>query len=352
MTDTDFTWHDAERIVRFGEGAIADAPELLGTGYLLLTTPRAAAMAPQVAEGAGRLREIGPGLVDVLSAALLAEEDGLRDAPGGLLVALGGGRVIDVAKAVAAAVGTPLRVAAIPTTLSAAEMTGVHRHAAGVDPSTPRVRPAIVINDPVLSASQPADALAASAANSLAHAVEGPLTIRASPVPAMAAERAVALTAAAYGPASGDGANPDRTALALAALLSGATIDSTGYGLHHVLSQTLVREAGLAHGKANAAILPHSLGALRERSPAALARLETAARAGAGQGEHETDGQALERLAHRLASLAGASRLSELGVDPAELPRLAELASGRAELDLIPPRADAGELRSLLERAA
>ena len=50
---------------------------------------------------------------------------------GELLVALGGGRVIDVAKALAAA-DPPRRVAAIPTTLSGAEMTAVHRHVAGV----------------------------------------------------------------------------------------------------------------------------------------------------------------------------------------------------------------------------
>ena len=38
----DFTWRDGERIVRFGRGALAEAPDLLGDGYVLLTTPRAA----------------------------------------------------------------------------------------------------------------------------------------------------------------------------------------------------------------------------------------------------------------------------------------------------------------------
>ena len=45
---------------------------------------------------------------------------------------------------------------AVPTTLSGAEMTRVHRHAAGVDESTPRVRCAVVVFDPALAASQPA----------------------------------------------------------------------------------------------------------------------------------------------------------------------------------------------------
>ena len=45
------------------------------------------------------------------------------------LVALGGGRVIDTAKAIAAVRGG--RVCAMPTTLSGAEMTTIHRLPAG-----------------------------------------------------------------------------------------------------------------------------------------------------------------------------------------------------------------------------
>jgi alcohol dehydrogenase class IV len=149
----------------------------------------------------------------------------------------------------------------VPTTLSAAEMTAVHRRAAGADGSLPGVRPAIVVNDPALSASQPEQALAASAANALGHAAEGPATIRASPLPALAGREAARLIGAAYGR---DG-EPDRDTLALGALLSGYAIDASGYGLHHVLSQTLARFGGVGHGQANAAMLPHTLVALERR---------------------------------------------------------------------------------------
>ena len=133
-------------------------------------------------------------------------------------------------------------------------MTRGHRHARGVDPATPRVRPRIVLNDPALSASQPAGDLAASAANALGHAIEGPLTPRASPVPGARRPR---------GGAPARRTEDDRDALALGALLSGYVIDSTGYGLHHVLAQTLARFAGVWHGQANAAMLPHTTVALR-----------------------------------------------------------------------------------------
>src|SRR3954465_1025830 len=244
-----FTWQDGERTIRFGRGTIADAGELLGAGYTLLTTERAEAGAPAVVAAAGAVHHARPGRVDEI-----AEE--LRETVSGeLLVALGGGRVIDVTKALAAVAGPPVRAPALPTTLSAAEMSKGRRQAAGAPSGTPNVRPAIVINDPDLSASQPVAELAASAANSLGQAVEGAVTVQASPVPVLAAHEAVRLTEAAY---AGAGDEPDREALALAALLSGYTIDHAGLGLHHVLCPALVRFVGAGHGPANAAMLPHT----------------------------------------------------------------------------------------------
>jgi len=323
-----FSWQDGERLIRFGRGALADAPALLDEPYTLLTTERAAALAPDVEAGAEHVRQVGPGRVDELAGALL---DDLPAAA--LLVALGGGRIIDVAKALAAA-RPPCRVAAIPTTLSAAEMTAVHRRAAGTAAGVPGVRPAIVINDPALSASQPEGELAASAANALAHALEGPLTPRSSPLPELAAREAARLLATAW-----NTPEPDRDALALGALLSGYVIDSTGYGLHHVLSQTLVRVAGVGHGPANAALLPHTLAALRRRSPDRLEALAL------GLGADPTV------VAAALARRAGAARLRDLGVTEEQLDACARAAAGRPELALTPPPADEAELRALYAAA-
>jgi alcohol dehydrogenase class IV len=319
---SDFTWRDGERTIRFGRGALADAPELLGDRYVLLTTPRAAAQAPAVTATAAAVHDVAPGRVDDVAGDLLETVDGE------LFVALGGGRVIDVAKALAAA--RQVQAAAIPTTLSAAEMTRGHRHARGVDPSTPRVRPRIVINDPALSASQPEHDLAASAANALGHAIEGPLTPKASPVPVLAAREAARLLAHDH--------DPD--ALALGALLSGYVIDSAGYGLHHVLAQTLARFAGVWHGRANAAMLPHTIVALRQRNPDALAALDEAA------------GIAMEALARRLAQRADAQQLRDLGVSEADLETCVREAVGRrADLAGTPPAADEAEIRALYEAA-
>jgi len=318
----DFTWRDGERIVRFGRGALADAPDLLDDGYVLLTTPRAAASAPAVVAGARAVHHVPAGRVDEVAGDLL---DAVR---GELLVALGGGRVVDVAKALAAAHGAG--AAAIPTTLSAAEMTRGHRHARGVDPATARVRPRIVLNDPALSASQPDGDLAASAANALGHAIEGTLTPRASPVPVLAAREAARLLAHEH----------DRDALALGALLAGYVIDSAGYGLHHVLAQTLARFAGVWHGQANAAMLPHTTVALRRRAPEALAALDGAA------------GVQMEALARRLAHHAGAQQLQDLGVTEDALETcIGEVMKRGRDLEGTPPAASEPEVRSLYEAA-
>jgi alcohol dehydrogenase class IV len=293
----------------------------LGEGFVLLTTARAGEMAPQLAARAGAAFEIPAGQVDELAGALLGAVDAGQD---DLVVALGGGRVIDTAKALAAAraPGARPRVAAVPTTLSAAEMTAVHKRALGADASLPGIRPAIVVNDPALSASQPLTALAASAANALGHAAEGPATVRASPIPALAGREAARLIGKAYA----QDEQPDRDALALAALLSGYTIDACGYGLHHVMSQTLARVAGVGHAQANACMLPHTLPALARRG---------ACQAGL-----------LVQLASRLAARAQTVRLRDLGVTEQLLDSCADAASSRAELDLTPPRAERDELRT------
>jgi alcohol dehydrogenase class IV len=311
---TGFTWRDGERTIRFGRGALAEAPELLGPDYVLLTTDRARAVAPEVVARARAVHDVRAGEVLEIAGELRDEVDGE------LIAGLGGGRVVDVAKSLAGAAGPEVRAAAIPTTLSAAEMTSVHRQAEGAR----QVRPALVVNDPALSASQPAAERAASTANALGHAVEAPCTTTASPVPVLAALEAARLLTADL---------DDEDALALGALLSGYAMDATGYGLHHVVSQTLRAVAGLGHGTANAVMLPHTAAALRRRTPAALERLDTAA------------GDAVERLAAELARRSGATRLRELGVEAATLERVADAATRRPQL------ADRAELRSLLSAA-
>jgi alcohol dehydrogenase class IV len=326
MSDA-FRHVDAARTIVFGPDALAHAGDVVGEGYTLLSTPRAAATARGVVERAAAVIDVPAGQVDAVAAQLREHVTGTR------LVALGGGRVIDVAKALAAA-DPPRRVVAIPTTLSGAEMTPVHRHAAGVDPSTRGVRPAVVINDPALSASQPPAELAQSAGNALGHAIEGPATPLTNPVATLAALQAARLIASGF--ESSEPRDDARDALALGALLAGYAISSTGYGLHHVMSQTLARFAGVGHGAANTIMLPESVRALRTRAPGWY--FEALERALGSEPEEFTAG---------LRALTGVPNLREAGVTEEQLDRCAEQASQRPELQLTPPPAGAEEIRVL-----
>jgi alcohol dehydrogenase class IV len=330
-----FTWIDGERLIRYGPGVVAEAPALLAQqgfdGFALLTTERASAAAPALAGAAEVVLNVPPGPVPDAAAAVRA------DVGGRPVVALGGGRVIDAAKAIGGADDVP--VAALPTTLSGAEMTGFHRLPTGVERGR-LVRPSVVVADPALMASQPMPQIAASALNALAHAAEALYTPLANPGAELTALEAARLIAEGLG-----AADPDRERLALGGLLAGWAAGSTGYAFIHVLCQTSVRVAGTPHAGTYAVILPHGLRLMESRTPELLTRL--AAALGAADPVPEL---AAARAAH-LGAQAHVVRLSALGVAQAHIPTIVELASARAELQNTPDPPSPAELTELLEAA-
>jgi alcohol dehydrogenase class IV len=329
----EFTWRDGERTIVFREGALADAGDALAEhgwrGWELLTTPRALAGAPlDFASGAGAVHEVQPGPVDELAAGLV---DHVHSSE---LVALGGGRVIDVAKAIAAVTGG--RVAAIPTTLSGAEMTGVHRLPKGRSASG-LVRPALAVCDPAPMTSLGERELRASAMNSLAHGAEALYGPFANPLATMAALRGARFLAGALDQPAPD---RDRAALALGSVLCAYAFDSALFALHHVVCQTLVRTLRIPHAETNAAILPRAMEAMRPRDPEAIAALASALRT-----RPETIGERIEALG------GGRRRLSTLGADRDTLDPALDAILDRGELAATPDPPDRDELRRLIEAA-
>lgn len=331
----DFTWYDGERLIRFGHGALAEAPRLLQRrgfeGYALLTTERAAADAPALVQRAGVVLEVPPGPVPDAAAFVRSEVD---ERP---LVALGGGRVIDSAKGIGGADGLP--VAAIPTTLSGAELTRIHRMPAGVE-EFKLVRPSLVIGDPAIMGSQPMPGIAASAMNALSHATEALYTPMANPAADAAALGAASLIA--RGLASDE---PDRDALALGGLLAGYAIGSAGIAVLHVLSQTTVRVTGAPHAGVYSVLLPQVLELMADRAPEAIGKLAKAL------GAESDEAPQAAPLAAKLAARSGVTRLSEIGVKPDSFDEIVRVALGRPELRNTPQPPGKRELRELLQRA-
>lgn len=331
----DFIWRDAGRTVVFRRNGVAQATKLLREHdfepFELLTTSRAAPAASGLADAAVAVHEIPAGAVPELAAPLVGAVSTKA------LVACGGGRVIDVAKAVASVAGA--RVAAIPTTMSGAEMTGVHRLPDGAETRVgAMVRPALVIADPVAMTSQPEANLRASSMNALAHGADSLYTPFANPVSEMTALRGAELIAGALdqGPKE---RNP--MPLALGSLLCGYAIDSGLFGAHHVICQTLVRVCGSPHAETNAAILPRALALLVARAPDRLADLAAAI---------ETDPEDIEA---RILQLGGdPAGLAAIGADRSKLDAALDSMLLRPELAFVPgPPLTKGDLTELIETA-
>jgi alcohol dehydrogenase class IV len=316
---------DGERTIRFGEGTAAEAPDLLRESgferYALLTTERAAGSA-SLEDGATQVVHVPEGRVDEISAVLLPD---LMQGP---LVALGGGRVIDTAKAIGGVTGGP--VAAIPTTLSGAELTPFHRTPAGVEGAR-MVRPSLVVADPILMTSQPATELAASAMNALAHGMEALYTPFANPVAERAALRGAELIAS--------------DEVALGALLCGFASGMTGIAVHHATCQLLVRSAGSPHAQTNAVMLPHFAGLMAGRVPGVMGEFAQAL------GDPDGSPEAAAGRAAKLAARSGHTRLSTLGVEEEHLPAVAAAVMRHPLLGNTPDPPDEDELLALLRAA-
>ncbi len=329
MSASDITWRDGERTILFADDAILRAPGSLTPGgwdgYELFSTERALGGAPEgLTSGASEVHNVRSGAVNEIAAELF------EDVRSSNLVAFGGGRVIDTAKAIAAV--RDARVAAIPTTLSGAEMTRIHKLPDGHS-AQQLCRPVLVFADPETMTAQPESERRASAMNALAHAADSLYTPLAHPVSRLAALESARLIA------GGLDNEVDRD-LALGALLAGYAIDSALFSLHHVICQSLVRVLRIPHAETNAAILPRAIEALIPRAPREMAQLA------------EALGTETDRLVERIEDLGGGRRsLADVGADSAKLDDALDVIEARGELGMTPQKPDRGELRRIVESA-
>jgi len=333
-----FVWRDAGRTVVFEAGGIAAAPKLLAEHgierFELLTTARHLGAGAGFAEAAAAVHELPP--ADPATAVPESAAALLDSVAGPNLVALGGGRTIDTAKAIAAVTGAT--VAAIPTTMSGAEMTGIHRLPAGAESRVRgMVRPSLVIAEPGLMTSAPEPELRASSMNALAHGADSLYTPFANPVSQMTALRGAELISTSLDEPPTD---RNRNALALGSILCGYAIDSGMFALHHVACQTLVRICGTPHAGTNAAFLPRAMSFMVPRAPDSLEPLATAL------------GTTPANIESRILDLGGnPPGLGDLGGDSNKLPEAVEAMLMRPELAFTPEPPTADELRDLVERA-
>jgi maleylacetate reductase len=173
--------------------------------------------------------------------------------------------------------------------------------------------------------------------NALAHGADSLYTPFANPMSELAALRGAGLIAASLD-AGREGR--DRAELALGSILCGYAIDSALFGIHHVICQTLVRTLGIPHAETNAAVLPHSMEAMRERAPRQIGELAKAI------------GADPESIGERIAELGGPPKgLGELGADRGRLDEALDAIEARPELQFTPDPPGRAELQEIIDSA-
>jgi maleylacetate reductase len=289
----------AQQIV-FGPGSVRRLPELLrtiGIRRVMLVTTQGRLGSE---DGARLVRAIGSALASTFAeveshvptpTVQRAHRQARADAVDGI-VSLGGGSCADLGKAVnyftEQESGTPstawvdraaLPHVSIPTTYSGAELTAGFGM---TDPETrtksgaggPTCVPIAAVYDPELTRSTPGRVSAETGMNALAHCVETLWATKRSPeAEAIALAGARRIVAAL--PLVID--DPEdvavRASMFEGAVLGGRCLQNMSGGVHHGLAQLVGGRTGMAHGLANAVLLPHTIRFNQPHVPEAIARL-------------------------------------------------------------------------------
>lgn len=392
MNDSDELRYDffAPQQIVFGWGRrseIGERAASLGRRAFLVEGSRTLKAAGVMDQIAASLRAAG---VEPISLAAISHEPEvadvdraakkLRDAaadPGDLLLAVGGGSAIDLAKAAGAMavnresetvkdylegvgrglklVERPLPLAAMPTTGGTGTEATKNAVISSYDPPFKKslrsewMVPKLVLVDPELSVHVPPTTTAWTGMDAITQLVESYVCRFARPIPQALAIDGLRRALPALAVAVKDGASrPARESMAHAALLSGLALANSGLGLAHGVAAALGVTARVPHGLACAAMLPVALRVNRDVSQSRLAVL---ARATIG-GDYTSDAAAADAFIEcidRLAEEVGVpKRLGELGVRREQIPELVRGSRGNS-MNGNPRQLDNDELTRLLE---
>ena len=374
-----FEFATAGRIL-FGLGVSSQAPKVVagfGTRALVVTGGSSGriGIVPENAEHFIVERE--PTIAMAEAGAQLARERGCD-----VVVGIGGGSVLDAAKAIAALAANPspalnylevigqgrpllhpaLPVVAIPTT--AGTGSEVTRNAVLAAPEcglkvslrSPSMLPKVALVDPALAVSLPPATTAATGLDALTQLIEPYVSARATPLTDALCRDGIPRIVAALpcvfeNPADIDG----RTQMALGALLSGMALANSGLGAVHGFAAVLGGRFPAPHGALCAALLPAVLRgnvrALRDRDPAAVAleRYRQVAQwiAADPNATAESAADAAEILVRQLRI----PRLAEWGVRPTDLTEVASKAQQASSMKANPVKLTSAELEQILMAA-
>ncbi len=299
-----------------------------------------------------------------------------------LVVALGGGSVIDAAKAIAALITNrdpildylevvgkgrpiterPVPLIAIPTTAgTGAEVTRnavlmVEEARVKVSLRSPLMLPAIALIDPVLTYTLPPAITASTGLDALTQCIEPFVTPMANPITDSVAREGMRRASGALRRAFRDGSDVDaRHDMAVASLCGGLALANAKLGAVHGFAAPLGGMFPVPHGVACASLLPvvveTNVRALRARAPdsPALARYAEVARTLTGSADARAeDGAAWLRA---LVDELGIPELATYGVHSDHVDRVVEKARRASSMRGNPIELTDGELSDALRSA-
>jgi alcohol dehydrogenase class IV len=333
--------HDAlaTRRVRWGAGAVSSLRDDLADvgvrrAFVLTTPPLEDTVALTVANALGAMHAGGfAGVAAHVPAAAVAEAvAAVRGADADAIVSVGGGSVLDAAKAVVVAVlgddGRRLRHVAVPTTLSGAEYAhfyGVTENGFKQSFADPVAVPELVILDPAATETTPRELWIGSAFKALDHAVE---TLRAPgerPIADPLALLGIREMVSALEASDAPGASDARLQCQVAAWHCYFAPANATLGLSHRIGHILGGTYGVPHAATSSITLPAVLRATQGQRPELEARIANALQPSDGR----PGGPAADVLTHLARRLGQPVRLAEVGVGTADLPRIAALLRER-----------------------
>jgi alcohol dehydrogenase len=280
-------------------------------------------------------------------------DEGVKAAQKGkcdVVVGIGGGSAMDVAKAIAVLAanngrakdylglnkvpGPGLPKIMIPTTAgtgSEVTFTAVFvrqnlKKKEGMN--SPHLYPELAILDPTLTLSLPPVSTASTGVDALCHAIESYTSINASPMSELLSLEAIYLISSNLRTCVHDGSNLEaRGNMLLGSLYAGLGLANAGVGAVHSLSYPLGGKYGVSHGLANTIMLPH---VMAFNLPGALEKFAIIA---------ETMGEVIDTLPLREAAFMAVeavqaliedcgiyTTLEDLSIPEEALPELAEVA--------------------------
>lgn len=308
---------------------------------------------------------------------LVAKLHGLSAGTGDLVLAIGGGSAIDLAKAAAALVTNtrdnsvldflegvgkglkieqpPLPLAVLPTTSGTGSEATKNAVISSYSPPFKKslrsemMVPKLVLIDPELSVSVPPEVTAATGLDALTQLIESYISSRAKPIPQALCLQglegaAPALRRAYHQPDD----RPARELLAQSALLSGMALANSGLGIAHGIAAALGVHCRVTHGLACAMLLPTAIRVNSEVRQAELARAMTVLTGRNWASPRAAIAAGLDTVASLLQELKIPTRLSEVGVRAEQIPAIVKSSHGNS-LDGNPRKVSDQELTEILE---